>query len=215
VPPFVAHRNPEAGAINVAADADVSVTVVDLQSGVDQNSLIMEVNGRRVQPQILGDRHAPNLKYRPASPWSYESVVKVAVRAQDLAAPPNVMQADTFNFTIASPRPDLIAGDLHAAETFRLGRPVKVKGKIQAAGEEVNQLFRVEYQADGIPYGDTTITALAAGMEMEVETRFRFDTPGTHIAEMIVDADNTVVESDENNNRRQLVINLVATLAND
>ncbi|MGH7492362.1 MAG: gliding motility-associated C-terminal domain-containing protein [bacterium] len=214
LPPFVASRHPEAGATNVTADAEITVTVVDLQSGVDQQSLMMEINGQRVLPLVLGDQRAANLKYKPASPWLHDSTVRVAVRAQDLATPPNVMAADTFRFVIAPPRPDLIAGDLHAAESFILGRSTRLQGRIQAVNGEVSQSFRVEFRADGESRGDTTITALVSPHELEIGTRLRFDTPGTHIVEMVVDPDDAVFESDENNNRRQLVVNINETLAN-
>ncbi len=212
-PPFVASRNPEPGAVNVPPEEEISVAIVDVQAGVDLQMLIMEVNGQRVSPQILGDSRAAHLKYQPAKPWLFNAVVSVGVRAQDLAVPPNVMPLDTFSFTIAPPRPDLIAGDLQAAELFALGRSTRVQGKIRALGAEVNQHFQLEFFGDGEQRGDTTITALPSGAEIEVETRLRFDTPGTHIVEMVVDAGNAIVESDENNNRRQLVVNLAGSVA--
>lgn len=212
-PPFVAARNPAPRSSNVPIDAEVSVILVDLQSGVDLQTLTMAINGQTVQPRILGDRFTLDLRYKPAAPWPFDAAVHVSVRAQDLAVPPNVMPPDTFSFSIAPLQPDLIAGDLQATETFALGQPATVKGTLQADRADINQLFQVAFYADGERRNDTTITALAAGTHLELATRLRFDTPGTHIAEMVIDAGNAVVEFDENNNRKQLVINLAETIS--
>ncbi len=212
--PFVANRIPARGAINVPVEAEISATIVDLESGVDLQTVAMEIDGQRVSPQILGDRNAASLKYKPAASWPYNAVVQVKLFAQDLAAPPNVMPADTFSFTVTTPAPDLIAAGLQALENFTLGRLTKVEGKIRAGNADVTQPVRIEFLADGEVRGDTTIAALAVGSEIKPVTRLRFDTPGTHIIEMVLDAGNVLTEADETNNRQTLKITLVEALVN-
>lgn len=101
-PPYVTGLNPAPNARNVANDATLSATVVDEQSGVDIQTVMLEVDGKIVPPEISVRGRAATLSYQPALPWPYNANVSVLVRAQDLATPPNRMEAQAYSFTVVA-----------------------------------------------------------------------------------------------------------------
>ncbi len=101
-PPYVTGLNPAPNARNVGNAATISATVVDEQSGVDIQTVRLEVDGQVVQPEISVRGRAATLLYKPALPWPYHANVSVLVRAQDLAAPPNRMEAQAYSFTVVA-----------------------------------------------------------------------------------------------------------------
>ena len=96
------HRElPASGSIYIEPNVGLQVQLYDSQSGVDENSIVMTVNGVTVNPKIVGDKFNYKLAYKPTTPFALGSAVTVVVNAKDLQN--NVMSPYTFAFTV---RPD-------------------------------------------------------------------------------------------------------------
>ena len=76
--------------------------VTDEGDGVDQSFLVMKVNGETVQPLISGSSIDYTLTYDPPADFNYGQVVTVEISAQDLHNPPNVMDNDSYTFSIVN-----------------------------------------------------------------------------------------------------------------
>jgi len=98
-PPFTTNHNPARDSRNIPLDTDIKVEVRDADPGVDLTSVTMAVNGIIVTPQISGAPQAYILRYQPATPFRDNQTVQVRINARDLAAPPNIMPADSYVFT--------------------------------------------------------------------------------------------------------------------
>ncbi len=101
-PPYLTGLNPSPNAVNIANDATISATVVDDQSGVDLQTLVMEVDGQAVLPDVSVRGRAATLTYKPKQFWPFNARVHVAIRGQDLASPPNKMDTQTYSFAVVA-----------------------------------------------------------------------------------------------------------------
>jgi len=99
VPPAVSSMSPAQGATDVAVNAVVLFVIADDRSGVDQNTLVVTVNGTPVQSlSVSGNPSAYVVTARPAEDFPGLSSVLVEVAASDLATTPNRMDASwTFD----------------------------------------------------------------------------------------------------------------------
>jgi len=93
---------PAKNATGVAPNTNIVVHVTDDGDGVDQSSLVIKVNGEIVQPLISGSSADYTLTYDPYVDFNYGQVVTVEIDAQDLHNPPNVMNHDSYTFTIVN-----------------------------------------------------------------------------------------------------------------
>ena len=99
-PPYTSGHNPAPGATNVPVGTNVVVHVQDTQSGVNQSTIVMTVEGTTITPSVSGTPPDYTLTYTPSSPFTYGQVVDVTVDASDLAG--NTMPTDSYSFTIES-----------------------------------------------------------------------------------------------------------------
>jgi hypothetical protein len=101
-PPVIrSRREPERNAVNVPVDSNILVHVQDTDDDVDQSSIVMTVNGERVNPAISGSSADYTVSYDPSVDFTPGDVVTVTVDAQDQHNPANVMAQDRYSFTIA------------------------------------------------------------------------------------------------------------------
>lgn len=99
LPPYVVERYPVPGTVEVPRDEQIVVNVRDDLAGIMADSLVMLVDGKAVQPVILGNPKDYMLNYLPSVPYPWNSTVRVEIRAQDWAWKPNVMVPDTYSFS--------------------------------------------------------------------------------------------------------------------
>ncbi len=101
-PPYTSGHNPADGATGIARDTNIVVHVRDDGAGVDQDLIVMHVEGLMVTPTITGTPSDYTLTYDPPADFDYEQVVDVTIDARDLDSSPNIMAQDACSFTIAS-----------------------------------------------------------------------------------------------------------------
>ena len=101
-PPYTSGHNPGKYSSNISKSTNVTLHVMDSNSGVDQSSIVMRVEGAAVSPTISGSKYDYTLTYNPPADFSYSQVVNVTVDARDLASTPNVMTQDAYSFTVES-----------------------------------------------------------------------------------------------------------------
>ncbi|OPL13835.1 MAG: hypothetical protein AVO38_12755 [delta proteobacterium ML8_D] len=101
-PPNTSGHIPGKNATGVAPNTNIIVHVIDAGDGVDRSSLVMRVNGETVAPAISGSPADYTLTYDPSVDFNYGQVITVEIDAQDLSDPPNVMDHESYNFTIVN-----------------------------------------------------------------------------------------------------------------
>ncbi len=101
-PPYTSGHNPQKYSTTAAPNTNIVVHIRDTGTGVDQSSIVMRVEGSTVSPTITGNKYDYTLSYNPPVDFDYEQVVDVMINARDLKATPNVMNQESYNFTIRS-----------------------------------------------------------------------------------------------------------------
>ncbi len=100
LPPFVAERIPSRNSRNVPLETDLRLEVRDLDSGVDSTTIVLSLDGVRVQPEISGTPAQYFLRYLPARAFRDNQTVTVRLAARDLASPANALSpAEEYSFT--------------------------------------------------------------------------------------------------------------------
>jgi hypothetical protein len=100
-PPFTLNHFPARSATQVPVDTKIEVRLRDLLTGVDRDSILMRVNGSVVNPIISGDSLEYLLSYQPPVKFRLNDTVRVQIEATDLAATPNRMPPDSYEFFTA------------------------------------------------------------------------------------------------------------------
>lgn len=100
-PPYLFAASPADGATGVDPDTAIAVHLRDDGAGVDEMTVIFQVNDITVTPTISGDEDDLVLSYDPASSLTAGQVVEVSVSAVDLSAAANAM-SDSWSFTVST-----------------------------------------------------------------------------------------------------------------
>lgn len=95
-PPFTSDHYPPKYAQNVPINTNIIVHVKDNISGVNQQSIMMKVNGTQVSPIITGTSADYTVTYDPPSDFSPDETVTVSIDADDNAG--NNMNTDSYTF---------------------------------------------------------------------------------------------------------------------
>jgi hypothetical protein len=101
IAPTTSGHDPSKDATGVTPDTSIVAHVQDSGDGVDQSSIVMTVNGETVNPTISGTTGDYVVTYDPPDDFTQGQEVTVAIDAQDLHDPPNIMPQDSYVFTIA------------------------------------------------------------------------------------------------------------------
>ena len=104
IPPYTAGHEPAKGDVNVSIDTNIVVHVLDDNSGVNESTILMTVEGVDVSPVITGTSADYTLTYDPPVNFGYGQVVDVTVDAYDLAGNPMVQDAYSFIITTVGPQ---------------------------------------------------------------------------------------------------------------
>ncbi|MBN1349275.1 Ig-like domain-containing protein [candidate division KSB1 bacterium] len=97
--PYTSGHNPAKNAANIPTNTNISVSIEDSTSGVDQSSIVMKVNGDSVNPAISGSSLNYTLTYNPENDFDSDAIVTVSIDAEDFAG--NKMETDNYYFTTA------------------------------------------------------------------------------------------------------------------
>jgi hypothetical protein len=109
VPPVPGAFSPADKETEVPADTSIVVDLYDFGAGLDLSSTKLVINGQEVAPPLAGNTGKVHIVYQPPAPLS--GVVNLAVHAQDLATPPNVLDRQLARFIIAGTV--FLTGDLN------------------------------------------------------------------------------------------------------
>jgi len=102
-PPYTSGHEPAKGAVNVPVDTNITVHVLDAESGVNLSTIVMTVEGVVVTPVITGTPADYTVTYDPPVNFGYGQVVDVTVDASDIAG--NMMPQDAYSFTTTTMGP--------------------------------------------------------------------------------------------------------------
>lgn len=97
--PVVASRSPAPNATNVDRHAPVVLRLSDNTVGIDKSSIVMTVNGAKVNPQITGHSLDYTLTFTPAQAYPFLANITVTLYGCDLLG--NCMpSADVYTFKV-------------------------------------------------------------------------------------------------------------------
>lgn len=164
--PVLAGHDPAPGAVDVSVHTAIVVQVVDAQSGVAQESIVLRVNNLVVQPAVSGNAGAYTLTYTPSEPFAAGQEVTVAVEADDQASPANHLSA-SYSFTTAAEPPTgpssiidvRVIASADDAEEKAGGSVSLTSPDLELVYDGNNQTVGLRFQNVTIPAGATIITA--------------------------------------------------------
>jgi hypothetical protein len=106
--PHTSQHNPSVSAVGVDLDTSISLHILDLDSGVNQSTIRISVEGALVYDgstplsypnvTIMGSPSDFSLTYYPPASYAFLQVINVAVDAADLSG--NAMPQNVYSFTI-------------------------------------------------------------------------------------------------------------------
>ncbi|RKZ30736.1 hypothetical protein DRQ33_07650, partial [bacterium] len=108
-PPYVVSTYPTDGASSVPTDAVVQITLTDDETGIDPESIELQVNSVDVTSLATVQREGNQwiVRYSPAEGFPTESMITVSISAADIGAEPNYVNY-SFSFTTSgAPSPVL------------------------------------------------------------------------------------------------------------
>ncbi len=171
-PPTFSEFDPAQDQEDVPRDTDIAFTIRDNAAGIDQSTLVFEVDGVDVagdpNTTITGSAQQLRVVYDPPEDYDYLDRVQVRLQVADNAGnvAPAAGQFESYDFIIVGPPVFSIAGVITDTD----GDPV--------AGVRVNagQLFAFtdaqgRYEVTGLAAGNYNVTPSMDGRSFEPETR--------------------------------------------
>ncbi|MGH7599697.1 MAG: Ig-like domain-containing protein, partial [bacterium] len=174
-PPFTLDHFPARNATNVPSDTKIELRVQDLLTGVNQDSIVLRLNGQRVNRNITGDKFNYLLSYKPQTSFQFNETVNVQIDATDLASTPNRM-TDKYVFSVVVSVKDTIppftTGHRPAkgATNVPLDTDIRVEVRDELAGVDRNS---VTMQVDG-QLVSPTITPVPQGFLLQYKPAQNF-----------------------------------------
>jgi hypothetical protein len=98
-PPAVSQQIPAPGATQVARNAVIRFHLSDAQTGVNQSTVVLRVDGVVVTPAFSGTPQDLDVLYDPPTDFASLATVTVSVDASDGASPANAMATVSWSFT--------------------------------------------------------------------------------------------------------------------
>ncbi|MGM0492225.1 MAG: carboxypeptidase regulatory-like domain-containing protein, partial [Armatimonadota bacterium] len=166
--PVFSDFDPEQGAEGVAEDTTIAFTVSDGASGVDQATLVFEVDGEDVseapETTISGSAAELRVEYDPPEDFDFLQTVAVRLQAADNAG--NMSDEITYEFTVTGPPVHFIAGVITDAD----GNPEE-SVRVEAGDAFDMTDANGEYQIEGLSAGTYTVTPSKDGRSFQPEQR--------------------------------------------
>jgi hypothetical protein len=98
-PPAISQQSPAPNAADVARNAVIRFRLSDAQTGVNQGTVVLHVNGGIVTPTFTGTPQDLDVLYDPATDFASLATINVSVDASDNAPTPNAMATVSWSFT--------------------------------------------------------------------------------------------------------------------
>ncbi|KPA17770.1 hypothetical protein MHK_002018 [Candidatus Magnetomorum sp. HK-1] len=111
--PFIQSRYPDADAIDVDINTSIKVTISDDHSGINQDTIELQVNDESVSFDMSPLSDSLAICYTPDSPFDEDQTIRISLSVSDLANPQNSMSETSWSFTtLSKPTKGQIAGDI-------------------------------------------------------------------------------------------------------
>jgi hypothetical protein len=151
-PPTISSQNPSDGSTGVPLDTQIFFTLQDAQSGVDQNSVAVTINGSpAANIQFFGDASNLGVICQVAGSLPANSVIPVSVTATDQASSPNQV-TDNWSFTTgaaADTAPPVLGSAQPADGTTNVNASTAISFQVSDTGAGVD-LANLQVQVNGI-----------------------------------------------------------------
>ncbi len=172
IAPVFSDFDPAQGAQDVPRETTIAFTVTDNAAGIDQSTLVFEVNGVDVADDpnttITGSARQIRVEYDPPTPFDYEEQVQVRLQIADTSGnvSPGADQFVTDTFTIEGAPIYFIAGVI----TDPTGAPVEgVQVTVDGQSDVTNA--QGQYRVENLSAGTYTVTPSMDDRSFEPESR--------------------------------------------
>ncbi len=159
-PPYIVNYLPPRYATTVPVTQKIVISLRDDISGVDTNSVQLQLNSRRVSPRFSGSLQLLEVVWDTV--WNYNDSIQVSIAARDCAEPPNRMSPEVYYFKTKTDRkPPFIYNRLPVADAQNVTRNTAIRFTLmdEPAGIAVNtiRLFVNQQEVTGWQVqGDST-----------------------------------------------------------
>ena len=110
IAPWVEYYYPLDKAKEVELNSSIIIKLIDDLSGVDRNSIRLQLDRKLVNPEIKEDASGYLITYHPDTGFQYNQQIEVILNAHDLAKMPNDMAPFVFSFnTVTDTLPPTIS----------------------------------------------------------------------------------------------------------
>jgi protocatechuate 3,4-dioxygenase beta subunit len=207
-PPYLTDLKPGENEINVAPEIQPSFFVRDQISGVNPNSIQVEINDAPVALEISPD---PNqgyfVRYAPASAFISGEVVKIKIFAADLAN--NQMLPKVFSFQVSRVLPDLVVENFYTIprQDLKMNVPFKLMAEIFVRNSSVIVPFHVTFYQFTTVLKDTVVQFQTQDSLLQVIYPCQFPR-GNYPLKVVADSRDELRESQETNNLAELMANV-------
>jgi protocatechuate 3,4-dioxygenase beta subunit len=167
-PPVFSAFDPAQDATGVPLDTNISFVMSDTGSGIDDTTLVFQVNGVDVagatETTITGSARQRTVVYDPPADFDFLDTVGVVLQVSDLSG--NEASMVSYEFTITGPPVHFIAGVV----TDGNGDPV-ADVQVDAGGLSAMTNAQGQYQIQGLAAGSYTVVPTKAGVSFQPEQR--------------------------------------------
>jgi subtilase family serine protease len=148
------------------------------------------------------------LSYKFTAPGTY--TIKFVVDC-DNHIPESNESNNEKSITITIPKADLIPTDITYTQPIKVNQTVNFDSGIKNAGQTATGTFNVKWFVNNkqVGYGGhSSIPANTTIMNGNSQLSYKFTAPGTYTIKFVVDCDNHIPESNENNNEKSITITI-------
>lgn len=200
-PPYITLRVPDRNKTGIPFNPEITVTIKDDVAGVDRDSLKMTVAGMNVMPVISGDLHEIKMSYTDPQRYRPGQEIKVTIDGADLSNPPNSMTTDKYSFFIQEVFPDLFIESFSVDPTkILVHKPVQFASTIEVATAPVFDPIHIRLLDNERVIMDTTLQPMSVSEYVDIARSYSFNHKGKHQLKLVIDPENQIIESDEQNN---------------
>ncbi|MCU0642739.1 MAG: carboxypeptidase regulatory-like domain-containing protein [bacterium] len=205
-PPYISSRHPEKNETGAPFEAPIIIQVNDDIAGVDIASIKLAVEGNTVVPEISGTPSSYSISYKNPKEYEAGQLVDVMISCSDLSNPPLSM-SESYSFKIEEIYPDLYVESFAADQSkLMVNTTLTVKAIIGVATVSVKREFDIRLLDGNKVLMDSTIDSIEVGEKIEVTRTIAFVAKGTHPLTFVIDPGFKIKESDEENNKALLNI---------
>ncbi len=169
-PPYVDQLIPAPNEADVPVNTDISFHLKDTISGVDRATIQLVVNDSIYTPVITGDSTDYFVVFNPVQNFRYNDTVSVAIRAADMASPPNVMQPFECSFFIKTDNVSPYITSIFPSENAE-----NIERNTEISFIVVDSLAGVDLQSIRLTVNDAVRTPTIEGDSSQYAVRFQQD----------------------------------------